>query len=130
MLSFAGSLKVFVAVEPCDLRKGFNGLHALVAERLGEDLKQGSLFVFSNRRHTRIKILCWDGTGIWVLTNRHTPHCPLWFIKASLPISSAVWNPSEVFGAAGGERDLVYVRLPNNTTRGVPAWMFDGKRHP
>ena len=70
MLSFSGSLKVFVAVEACDLRKGFNGLHALVAERLGEDLKQGALFVFSNRRHTRIKILCWDGTGIWVLTKR------------------------------------------------------------
>ena len=31
----------------------------------------------------------------------------------------------EVFGAAGGERDLVYVRLPNSTTRGLPAWMFD-----
>ena len=30
-----------------------------------------------------------------------------------------------MFGAAGGERDLVYVRLPNNTTRGIPAWMFD-----
>ena len=37
------------------MRKGFNGLHALVTERLGEDLKQGALFVFSNRRHTRIK---------------------------------------------------------------------------
>lgn len=31
----------------------------------------------------------------------------------------------EVFGAAGGKRDLVYVKLPNNTTRGIPAWMFD-----
>jgi transposase len=70
MLSFSGSLKVFVAVEPCDMRKGFNGLHALVAERLGEDLKQGALFVFSNRRHTRIKIMCLDGTVIWVLTKR------------------------------------------------------------
>jgi transposase len=70
MLSFSGSLKVFVAVEPCDMRRGFNGLHALVAERLGEDLKQGALFVFSNRRHTRLKIICWDGTGIWVLTKR------------------------------------------------------------
>jgi transposase len=70
MLSFPGSLKVFVAVETCDMRKGFNGLHALVTERLGEDLKTGALFVFSNRRHTRIKILCWDGTGLWVLTKR------------------------------------------------------------
>jgi hypothetical protein len=35
MLTFSGSLKVFVAVEACDLRKGFNGLHALAAERLG-----------------------------------------------------------------------------------------------
>jgi transposase len=70
MLSFSGSLKVFVAVEACDMRQGFNGLHALVSERLGEDLKQGALFVFSNRRHTRLKIICWDGTGIWVLTKR------------------------------------------------------------
>ena len=70
MLSFAGSLKVFVAVAPCDMRKGFNGLHALVTERLGEDPRGGALFVFTNRRHTRLKILCWDGTGLWVLTKR------------------------------------------------------------
>ena len=57
MLSFSGSLKVFVAVDTCDMRKGFNGLHALVTERLGEDPRQGALFVFSNRRHTRIKVL-------------------------------------------------------------------------
>jgi transposase len=43
MLSFSGSLKVFVALEACDLRKGFNGLHALVAERLGEHLKSEGL---------------------------------------------------------------------------------------
>ena len=69
-MSFSGSLKVFVAVEACDMRKGFNGLHAVVTERLGEEPRTGALFVFSNRRHTRIKILCWDGTGLWVLTKR------------------------------------------------------------
>ena len=92
MLSFSGSLKVFVAVEACDMRKGFNGLHALVTQRLGEDPRQGALFVFTNRRHTRIKILCWDGTGLWVLTNRHATHCSLRFIKTSVPVSSPLRN--------------------------------------
>jgi transposase len=70
VLSFAGSLKVFVALEPADMRKGFNGLHALVTEKLGEDPRGGALFVFINRRRSRLKILCWDGTGLWVCSKR------------------------------------------------------------
>jgi transposase len=70
MLSFTGGLKVFVALEPCDLRKSFNGLEGLVRERLAEDPRQGALFVFTNRRHTRLKILYWDGTGLWLLIKR------------------------------------------------------------
>jgi transposase len=70
MLSFTGGLKVFVALEPCDLRKSFNGLYALVSERLGEDPRQGALFVFTNRRHTRLKVLYWDGSGLWVMIKR------------------------------------------------------------
>jgi len=70
MLSFAGSLKVFVALEPCDMRKGFNGLYSLASERLGEDPRQGAVFVFSNRSHTRLKILYWDGSGIWLMCKR------------------------------------------------------------
>jgi transposase len=70
MLSFTGGLKVFVALEPVDLRKSFNGLEGLVSERLGEDLRQGALFVFTNRRHSRLKILYWDGTGLWLLIKR------------------------------------------------------------
>ena len=70
MLSFSGSLKVFVALEACDMRKGFNGLHGLITEKLREDPRSGALFVFTNRRRTRLKILCWDGTGLWILTKR------------------------------------------------------------
>ena len=70
MLSFTGGLKVYVALEPCDLRKSFNGLEGLVRERLGEDPRAGALFVFINRRHTRLKILYWDGSGLWLLIKR------------------------------------------------------------
>ncbi len=70
MLSFSGSLKIFVALEPCDMRKGFNGLHAMARERLGEDPRQGALFVFINRRHNRIKILYFNGTGLWLMSKR------------------------------------------------------------
>ena len=52
------------------MRKGFEGLTALVAERLKEDLRSRALFVFSNRTHTRLKALCWDGTGLWLLCKR------------------------------------------------------------
>ena len=70
MLSFTGSLQIFVALEPCDLRKSFNGLEGLVRERLQEDPRGGALFVFCNRSHTRLKILYWDGSGLWLLTKR------------------------------------------------------------
>jgi transposase len=54
MLSFPGNLKVFLALEPCDMRKGFEGLTALVAERLKEELRSGALFVFTNRTQNRV----------------------------------------------------------------------------
>ena len=59
-----------MALEPCDMRKSFNGLLGLVSERMGEDIRQGALFVFSNRSHTRLKILYFDGTGLWLLTKK------------------------------------------------------------
>lgn len=70
MLSFSGSLRVFLAVEPCDMRKGFEGLSALVVNLLKEELRSGALFVFTNRSHTRLKVLYWDGSGLWVLSKR------------------------------------------------------------
>ena len=70
MLSFSGSLRVFVALEPCDMRKGFNGLEALEADRLKERPQSGALFLFSNQRRDRLKVLYWDGSGLWVLAKR------------------------------------------------------------
>ncbi len=70
MLSFPGSLKVFIALDPCDMRAGVNTLHALVAQNLKEDTRGGALFVFTNQRRKLIKVLYWDGTGTWLMTKR------------------------------------------------------------
>jgi transposase len=70
MLTFSGSLRVYLSVEPCDMRKSFNGLYALAEDTLKEDPKSGALFVFTNKRRNRIKILYFDGTGLWVMTKR------------------------------------------------------------
>ena len=64
------NLKVVLAVEPADLRKSFNGLYAIACNELGEVPEDGALFVFSNRAKTRIKVLCFDGTGCWVSVKR------------------------------------------------------------
>ena len=67
MISFHAGLKVFLAIEPMDMRMGFNGLWAAASQHLKEDPRQGALFVFSNRTHSRLKILYFDGTGICLL---------------------------------------------------------------
>lgn len=70
MLSFSGSLKIWVALEPCDMRKGYEGLTGLVVERFGLHPQDGALYVFTNKTRTRLKILYWDGSGLWVLGKR------------------------------------------------------------
>ncbi len=70
MLSFTGSLKVFVALDAIDMRKGFEGLYAAVSEKLKADVKSGALFAFTNRKRTRLKVLYWDKTGLWLMTKR------------------------------------------------------------
>lgn len=64
------SLKIYVALEPQDMRKSFNGLSGLALVHLGGRLERDALFVFTNRRRTRIKLLYFDGTGLWVATKR------------------------------------------------------------
>ena len=70
MLSFAAHQRIYLAVEPVDMRKHFDGLWALASEKLQEDPFSGSLFVFTNKTHDRLKILFWDGSGVWVLAKR------------------------------------------------------------
>ena len=61
MLSFAPRSRIYLATEPADLRKGFDGLSALAQHALGHDPMRGGLYVFLNRRMTQLRILFWDG---------------------------------------------------------------------
>lgn len=83
MLSFPGTLRVLVALEPCDMRKSFNGLSAVAADQLKEDPFDGTLFVFTNKRRNRLKILYCDGSGLWVLNKRLEQGTFSWPAKAS-----------------------------------------------
>ena len=64
------SIKVCLAVEPCDLRKSFDTLSALVREELREDPLSQKVFVFLNCNCDRVKLLYWDKTGLWVMAKR------------------------------------------------------------
>jgi transposase len=70
MFSFPNQTRVYLAVQPVDMRKSFNGLWAEASEVLDEDPFSGALFVFSNKRRDRLKILYWDGDGVWVFAKR------------------------------------------------------------
>jgi transposase len=64
VLALSATTRVFLAVEPTDMRKGFDGLFALVENTIQQDPFSGHLFVFRNRRHDRLKIMWWDRDGL------------------------------------------------------------------
>ena len=68
MIARPSRARVFVATQPTDLRKSYDGLAALVEGTFGHRLSEGDLFVFINRRATQVRILYWDRDGycIWM----------------------------------------------------------------
>lgn len=70
MLSIGPATKVYLAAGATDLRAGFDRLSVLVQSALEQSAVSGHLFVFCNAARTRIKILYWDGSGLWLLTKR------------------------------------------------------------
>lgn len=70
MLAFPAGFRIYLAIEPVDMRKQFNGLWALAVERLKEDPRHGAVFVFGNKDRDRVKLLYWDGSGVWVMAKR------------------------------------------------------------
>lgn len=70
MFSFGSQTRIWLATGPTDLRRGFNGLLAVIAHGFGRDPLSGELFVFTNRRRDLLKIFFCDTGGLWVCAKR------------------------------------------------------------
>lgn len=70
MLALSSRSRVYLAPGATDLRKGFDGLAGLAESVIRQDPLSGHVFAFCNRRRTLIKLLYWDGSGLWVASKR------------------------------------------------------------
>jgi transposase len=68
MLNLTSHLRIYLHVQPVDMRKSFDGLFGIVKNEFGKDPRQGGLFLFLNRSRNRIKLMYWDvdGIAIWM----------------------------------------------------------------
>jgi transposase len=70
MIQITPQMKILLAVEPVDFRRGIDGLAALCRQHLANDPLSGTLFVFCSRRRHAIKCLTYDGQGFWLCQKR------------------------------------------------------------
>ena len=61
---------IWLATAAVDMRTGIDGLSLHVQQALGRAPCDGTAYVFANRRRTRLKLVCWDGTGVWMCLRR------------------------------------------------------------
>lgn len=84
MIQITPHMRILLAVEPADFRKGIDGLARLCREALQADPFAGAIFVFKNRRGTAIKILTYDGQGFWLCQKRLSSGSFRWWPKNGL----------------------------------------------
>lgn len=70
MIQITPQMRVLVAIEPVDGRKGIDSLARLCREKLAEDPFSGCVFIFRSRRATTVRVLTYDGQGYWLLIKR------------------------------------------------------------
>jgi transposase len=78
MLGWGPATKIYLAAGATDMRKGFDGLYALVRDRLELEPLSGHVFLFSNAERNRMKLIYWDGSGLWVCAKRLERGCFRW----------------------------------------------------
>ena len=70
MFGFGPATRIYVAVGATDMRKGFEGLYGLVRDRLQCSPLSGHVFLFCNAARNRLKLLVWDGSGLWICAKK------------------------------------------------------------
>jgi transposase len=70
VFGFGPATRIYVAAGATDMSKNFNGLYGLVRDHLGCDPESGHVFVFTNGRRNRVKLLVYDGSGLWVCAKK------------------------------------------------------------
>ena len=113
MIQITPQMRVLVAVEPVDFRRGIDGLARVCRETLGADPFGGAVFVFRSRRGRAIKVLVYDGQGFWLCHKR-------------LPQGRFRWWPSRA-GSAGTslrahELQVLLCGGDPGATKAAPVW--------
>ena len=78
MFGFGPATRIYLASGATDMRKNFNGLYGLVRDHLGCDPESGHVFLFANARRNRLKLLVYDGSGLWVCSKKLDGGCFRW----------------------------------------------------
>src|SRR6266705_5549606 len=104
MLAITPQMRILVAVEAVDFRKGIDSLAELCRAKLNADPFSGSVFVFRSRRATSIKILVYDGQGFWLATKRLSKGRFRWWPQGETARELQAHHAQLLFGA--GNADL------------------------
>jgi transposase len=108
MFGLGAATRIYVATGATDMRLGFNGLFGLVRGRLESDPLSGHLYLFANARRDRMKVLFFDGSGLWVCARRMEGGRLRW--PEADATGSKVQLSREQFALLVGGIDLVQTR--------------------
>ncbi|HEY1579277.1 MAG TPA: IS66 family insertion sequence element accessory protein TnpB [Terracidiphilus sp.] len=78
MFGFGPATRIYVAAGATDMRKHFDGLYGLVRDHLGCTPESGHVFLFTNARRNRLKLVVYDGSGLWVCAKKLDRGCFRW----------------------------------------------------
>jgi transposase len=111
LIQITPHLRILVAIEPVDGRKGIDSLAQLCREKLEADPFSGCVFIFRSRRGTAIKLLAYDGQGFWLATKRLSKGRFKWWPTGTEPARTLRAHQAQLLLAAG-----------NPETEAPPAW--------